>query len=538
VISPDGSRLVFLASDSNGVSHLYARLISQPDVLEMPGTDGARGPFFSTDGQWVAYWSGSKLWKTPTSGGSPITLCDAPDLLGGSWGDDGSIIATLDSTHQLWRISSDGGTPAAVAGLQPGLDRLLWPQVLPGSKAVLFTSAPFGADSGSIVAFSFRDRVERTLVKGGTFGRYLPDGHLTYVNQGTVYAVPFDLDRLQTRGDPVAILTDVAYSPAFGFAQYDFSQTGIVVYRRTTGRGQVAVSWIDSSGNVVPILSKPGPYLWPSVSPDGKRLALQTNVSGKPRVVVVDLNSGKLAPISSDTDVQMSPAWTPDSQYLVTGREALTWVKMDGSGRSQTIRFDRNDLLVPWSFTPDGARLAYYAMNPATHFDLWTLPVELVGSQWRIGKPEPFLQTKAIETYPAFSPDGHWLAYDSNESGSFEVYVLAFPARGVAVQVSNGGGRVPRWSPKGDQLFFTSNDQRIMVSGYNVKDGVFQAGTPKPWSTTRLADTGVLANFDVAAGGRRIAALLPATDSGEQQAPNHVTILINFFDDLRRRSPI
>jgi serine/threonine-protein kinase len=267
VISPDGSRLVFLASDSNGVSHLYTRLMSpsdmsQPDVFEMPGTDGARGPFFSRDGQWVAYWSGSKLWKTPISGGSPITLCDAPDLLGGSWGDDGSIIATLNSTHQLWRISAEGGTPAAIAGLQPGFDRLLWPQVLPGSKAVLFTSVPFGADSGSIVAFSLRDRVERTLIKGGTFGRYLPSGHLTYVNQGTLYAVPFDLDRLQTRGDSVAILSDVAYSPTFGFAQYDFSQTGIVVYRRTTGRGQVAVNWIDSSGNVAPILSKPGPYLW------------------------------------------------------------------------------------------------------------------------------------------------------------------------------------------------------------------------------------------------------------------------------------
>jgi len=255
-------------------------------------------------------------------------------------------------------------------------------------------------------------------------------------------------------------------------------------------------------------------------------------------VAVVDLNNGKLAAIDADPNVQMSPAWTPDSQYIVVGREMFEWIKADGSGQPKTVRLDNTGLVVPWSFTPDGARLAYYAMNPVTHFDLWTMPLELVGSEWRTGKPEPFLQTKAIETYPSFSPDGRWLAYASNESGSFEVYVRAFPDRGVTVQVSKGGGRVPRWASKGGQLFYSTDDQRVMVSGYRVKGGLFQADAPRLWSKTRLADTGVLANFDVASDGHRIAGLLPVTDPGEQQAQNHVTILINFFDHLRRRSPI
>jgi serine/threonine-protein kinase len=536
VISPDGTRLVFVASDSSGVSHLYTRLLSQPKVSEMPGTDGARGPFFSWNGEWVGYWAGGKLWKISSAGGSSIALCDAPDLLGGSWGDDDNIIAALSSDHRLWRIPAEGGPPKAVTGLRPGLDRLLWPQVLPGSKAVLFTAVPFGADSGSITAFSFRSGAQRTIVKGGTFGRYLPSGHLTYINQGTLYAAPFDLERMQIHGAPVPILTDVAYSQTFGFAQFDFSQTGIVVYRRTTGKGQVVVQWIDKAGAMTPILSKPGPYLWPSLSPDGKRLALQTSDSTQPRVLIVDLKSGKLMPINSEAKAQMSPAWTPDSQYLVIGRKMLEWVKADGSGSSKTVRLDNTSMVVPWSFAPGGKRLAYYAESPVTHFDLWTMPLELVAGELRTGKPEPFLETKAIETYPAFSPDGHWLAYDSNESGSFEVYVQSFPAKGAAVQVSIGGGRVPRWAPKGGQLFYAANDHRVMVSDYQVKEGVFQADAPRLWSKTRLADTGVLANYDVSADGNHIVALLPVTDIGEQQDQNQVTLLTNFFDELRRRA--
>jgi hypothetical protein len=336
VMSPDGSRIVFVAIDSDGVSHLYTRLLSQANVSELAGTDGARGPFFSRNGEWVGYWAQSKVWKTPIAGGSPILLCDAPDLLGASWGEDGDIAAALSSDHKLCLVPAEGGAPKAIPGLPPTSDRLLWPQMLPDSRAVLYTIVPSGADAGSIAVFSFRDRVQRTLIRGGTFGRYLPGGYLTYINQGTLYAVPFDLDGLRIRDTPVAVLTDVAYSPTHGFAQFDFSQTGILVYRRTTGRGQVVVQWIDKTGKTTPILSRPGQYFWPALSPDGNRLALETNDGGKPKVVVFDLKTGKLVPINSESQSQMSPAWTPDGQYLVIGREQLEWVRSDGFGALET----------------------------------------------------------------------------------------------------------------------------------------------------------------------------------------------------------
>src|SRR5262249_5271965 len=158
--------------------------LNQPEVSELPETEGSRGPFFSPDGQWVAFWAGGKLKKAPIAAGSPIVLCDATDLLGGSWGDDGNIIATLNSSARLWRVLSAGGSPTPVVDLTGKVARVLWPQVLPGSKAVLFTAAAASPDAGNIEVFSFRDSSRKTLVRGGTYGRYLPSGHLVYINQG------------------------------------------------------------------------------------------------------------------------------------------------------------------------------------------------------------------------------------------------------------------------------------------------------------------------------------------------------------------
>ena len=539
VISPDGSRIAFVASDSQGVSHLYVKPTDGAETERFGGTDGARGPFFSPDGQWVGFWAAGKVWKAPVTGGSPILLCESVDLLGASWGDDGKIIAVLNPTSQLLRIPGEGGVPAPVEGLTGGPQRVGWPQVLPGSRAVLFTAvAAEGADGSSIDVWSFREQRRKTLVRGATFGRYLQSGHLAYVNQGTVYVVAFDLQRLEIRGTAVAMLSDVEYSPVFGFAQVDFARNGTGLYRRSLGHGQSTIHWLDSSGNQQPVVPRPGAYLWPTLSPDGRRIAFTRVDSGHSAVWIADTQTGRLSPLSpAGTGTQITPIWSPDGRSVFF-REggSLTVVSIDGSGR-QTL-LERGQLpLVPWSFAPGGTRLAYHALSSGTHFDLWTVPLENGGTQWRAGRPEPFLQTKAVETYPAFSPDGRWIAYTSNQTGSFEVYVRAFPDTGKVVQVSSGGGRVVRWSRKGNQLFYATDDQRVLIVPYEVKNGIFESGRPRPWLTQRLADTGVLANFDVAPDGSRILALMPVSDPGREQAANHVTFLVNFFDEVRRHVP-
>ena len=234
--------------------------------MEFPGTDGARGQFFSPDGQWIAFHAEGKLRKVPAAGGPPVVLCDAGELLGGSWADDSNIYATLDSTGKLWRIPSNGGQPVAVIDVSPGVPA--WPQVLPGSNLLLFTNGRNGADAAVIEALSLKDGSRKVVTQGGTYGRYLPNGYLTYVNGGTLFAVAFNPAQRETRGTPVAILNDVSYSSTFGYAHAAVSQNGTLVYRRSTNL--VAIEWLYPSGKTEPLLAKPARYVRPSLHPTGE----------------------------------------------------------------------------------------------------------------------------------------------------------------------------------------------------------------------------------------------------------------------------
>ena len=268
ILSPDGMRLVYVSH-----SKLFTRRLDQPYATELPGTEGASGPFFSPDGQWVAFFGGpGGLKKVSLQGGKVITLCKGDLGGGGSWGDDGNIIAAL-SILGLSRIPSAGGAPTPVTKLAPGEVVHRWPQVLPGGKAVLFSvySSLYGLDSATVEVLSLRDGRRKTLVRGGTWGRYLPTGYLLYINKGTIFGIPFDLDRLEVHGTATPVMEGVAYSEASGSAQIDFSRIGTVVYRSSRVGGElVTVQWLDGYGNARPLLPVPGNYLFPTLSPDGK----------------------------------------------------------------------------------------------------------------------------------------------------------------------------------------------------------------------------------------------------------------------------
>jgi serine/threonine-protein kinase len=530
ILSPDGTRVVYVSQ-----GRLFTRRLDQPNATELTETQGAFAPFFSPDGQWVAFFTPGKLEKISVEGGAAIALCDSVAGRGGSWGDDGNIIAALDVNVGLSRIPSAGGQPTSVTEVQSGEGNHRWPQVLPGSKAVLFTvnsGMAAGYDGANIELVSLADHRRKTLVRGGTFGRYLPSGHLIYVNRGTLFAVPFDLDRLEVRGTPSQTLNQVSYTPSNGTAQIDFSQTGTLIYRSGGGGGGLStVQWLDASGKTQPLLAKPDAYERPVLSPDGNRLALYTS-----DIWVYEWKRDTMTRLTFGPGRSIYPVWSPDGRYIVfQGPGGLFWTRSDGSGKPLPLTQSKNRQL-PYSFSPDGKRLAFHELSPQTQDDIWTVPLEVDASGLRAGKPEAFLQTPFDERQGAFSPDGRWLAYSSNESGTYQIYVRAFPDKGGKWQISNSGGVEPVFSRNGRELFFRTEDNQIMVASYAVKGGSFVADRTRVWSEKRLANLGVVPNYDLAPDGKRIVALMPVETAEGQKAQNQVIFLGNFFDEVRRRT--
>jgi serine/threonine-protein kinase len=246
-----------------------------------------------------------------------------------------------------------------------------------------------------------------------------------------------------------------------------------------------------------------------------------------------------MTPVTFDGKVNQGPTWSPDGRYIVyETQEGLSWTRADGVGMPQLLIGTKN-IMLPWSFTPDGKRLAYLELGPETSYDLWTVPLENDSTGLRARKPEVLLKTSSDERYPSFSPDGRWLAYATTESGGFQVYVRAFPDTGGKWQISIDGGGYPMWSRSRRELFFESLDNRIMVTGYTVQGDSFVKDKPRLWSEKALSNTvNFSKNVDLAPDGKRIVAVMPAEGSEAQQPQHHVVFLESFFDELRRLAPV
>jgi serine/threonine-protein kinase len=556
VISPDGSRLVFPIKSSNGKQMLATRLLSEAKPALLSGTDNGRDPFFSPDGKWVGFFADGKMRKISVQGGAPVVLCDARDARGGSWGEDGNIIAALNTVGVLSRVSAEGGMPQPATRQGP-VHR--WPQVLPGNEAVLLTASGsmVAFEDASIAAVSLKTSEVKILVRGGYFGRYLPTGiatgHLVYVHEGVLFAIPFDPARLELRGAAVPILQDLAGDPNSGAGQFGFSSapsgpadgSGTFVYR--TGRvpeQSWPVSWLDSSG-IRPLIPAPGFYVQPRFSPSGQRLVLSKIARTDRDLFVYDLQRDTMTRITVDAHAA-NPAWSPDGSHIAfspnpPASPGLAWVRGDGAGEIQRLLDTKNNV-GPYSFFPDGRRLAYYGLDADARFKIWTLKLDVSDPDHpKPGNPELFLNSQANERYPAASPDGRWMAYESDESGRYEVYVRPFPipsgGSGGKWQISTGGGTLAIWSRKKRELFFQNPDHRIMVTDYELNNESFAGGKPRVWSDQQLQDVGALQNYDLAPDGKSFA-IFPEQKAPEEKGSVHVTFLLNFFDELRRRAPV
>jgi serine/threonine-protein kinase len=402
-----------------------------------------------------------------------------------------------------------------------------WPQLLDDGDTVIYTAfGADGADRASIEAQSLRNGERRVLIRGGTFGRYQSDGYLAYVNQGTLYAVKVDPATLAVAGTPIPVFDDVAYSPLFGYAQFDLSRNGMLIYRRGAENQRTVVSWLSGGRPVLPA----GRYSWIRVAPDGRRAAVTTQESGVAAISIYDLATQERAGTTAQPGQYTGLTWLSHDVIVFGGSDGLGWIRVDKPDEMAPLLASRN-AQTPWSVSPDG-RLAYYERSAETGFDLWTVPIEWTNGRPKAGQPEPFLRTRAFEVYPSFSPDGRWIAYASNESGPWEVYVRRFPDDGTKVRVSSSGGVVPAWSANGELVFRTSA-QQLMIAPYKTGRGSIIIEPAKPLSQELLADTGVLPNFDVGVDGRTM--VLKSAAVTDQQSPNHVTLVTNFGSEVRRR---
>jgi serine/threonine-protein kinase len=525
-LSPDGSVLVFLALRSDGTTRLYARRLDELTANELPGTADARGPFFSPDGRWVGFMADGKLKKTLVAGGgSPTTLAAASDFLGASWGTNGDIVAKLTSPQILWRVPENGGEPVPILDASADGVSPRFPQVLPDGRHVLITA--MRGLHASVEVLSLSDGSREMLIASGMYGRYLHGGYLSYVDGGTLFAVPFDLEALEVRGTPVAVLEGVAYSPTFGYAQFAAADTGVAVYQRAGGGGRMTVARLTRDGGKTALLPESAHYQWPRLSPDGSRLAIAKLEGNEFGMWIHDVATATGTRLGRGA----TPVWTPDARFLLYENtpNGLFAQRTDGALPGELL-IAGNHRLIPWSFTTGAERLAYYSVNDDTAADIFTVPILRDAGRLRAGQPELFRRTLAFELYPTFSPDGRWIAYGSNESGSWEVYVRSFPDQGNQVRVSSRGGRVAAWSKTSPELLYETNDHRLMIASYRIENGAFVADSPTPWSEEQLADSIVLPAFDLAPDGSVIA-LLP---HGGHVAPNdHVTVLVNFLDYLQ-----
>jgi serine/threonine protein kinase/Tol biopolymer transport system component len=542
-LSPQGDVLAFVGQKAGGTRQLYVRRLDQWQTVPLAGTDNGTDPFFSPDGRWIGFFADGKLKKMAVTGGAAVALCDVAGAAGGTWSEDGTIVfAQMFSDAPLMRVSDAGGTPEPLTRLADGERFQRWPQTLMGGKAVLFTSgrsSPLASGSYDVVAQQLPNGPRKVLQTGSYFARYV-SGHLLYLHDRTMFAAAFDVGRLELTGKPVPVLQQVTSSSAAGSGQLAVSENGTVVYLESADASEEAAPlvWIDRDGQTSPLRSTPAEWGNPRFSPDGTRLALDITPSGgRPAVWIYDWTRDQLTRLTSGDGADVSPVWTPDGRRIVfastrgNGVPNLYWQRVDGTGNVQRLT-DSNRTHIAASFHKSGKFLAFSeASSPS---NLMVLPIDGdEASGWKPGTPTVF-QKDALG--PMFSPDGRWIAYSTNETGRAEVFVRRFASAGAKWPVSTNGGRLPRWSQARHELLFTDPSFHIMAAGYAVEGNSLRVDKPHLWSPARFRVLSTRQDYDLHPDGNRVvSAGLQQNPVGTE--PNHVSMILNFFDELRRIAP-
>jgi Tol biopolymer transport system component len=517
--SPAGTHVAFVGS-LNGLKQVYVRDLGQLDAIAVRGSDNALSCFFSPAGDEVGFVTDLGVYKASLRGQLVTAL--APDALnrsGGAWGPDGRV--TFARSDGLWQVPAEGGAPKRVTTLTAGESLHAWPAVVNDGRTMLFTSVPSsGVQRARVEAVAVDTGTRHVLIEGARFPRLVSSGHLVFYRDGGLHAAPFDAGRLALTGPPIEVTTAVEQDTS-GAPIAEISSAGSLVYRRAgVASGQLV--WVSRQGIEQPVSDVPRAYLSPSLSADNRRIVVGV---GSELWIQDTIRSTftRLTPQLSET--ASYPVWTPDGQQIVfrtpTG---LRSIDTDGSGRSRTIAGTTSGDF-PSTVSPDGTTLATARRTTEGLVDIYVLSIA--------GDPAPraLVTGPAFEGGPQFSPDGRWLAYVSNESGQFEVYLRRYPGPEGRWTVSTGGGTSPLWNRTGNELFYRNGNRMMSVSVATTPDPTLATPRVLFERSYSYGSTVALANYDVSADGQRF--LMVKSEGGIA----HLSVVLNWASELARLAP-
>jgi eukaryotic-like serine/threonine-protein kinase len=518
-ISPDGERIAYAST-----GRLWIRDLSQLKAKEIPDSEGGRVPFWSPDGSSLAYTAGGKLWKVSAAGGQPVSICDLPTSIdGGAWGADDSIVLAP-TTGALSEVSARGGDPRTILEPESGKETDFHkPWFLPGGRGLIFVVHRVeGPDT--LTVLSGKSRHVLLQIPGARIDNpsYSPTGHIVYSREGSnagIYAVPFSLEKLELTGEPFLVEADGALPSQ--------SKNGLLVYVQGAAHALNQMVWVDQSGKVLEKAGQPQREITaPVISPDGRKVALSADENNNRDVWIQDLARGTRTRLTFDTALEYPLAWSPAGDRVffvegVGGNPAIRSKAADGTGEISTHA--NGDF---GTLSPDGKQLAFTVRDPKTKDDLWVLSLE--GD----GKPVLLLQTPARERIPVISPDGHYVAYISDESGRDEIYLTRFPGGGGKWQVSVDGGVTPVWVKKTGELLFRNGD--VIMTVPVATQPALTLGQPRELYNGNIAKL-LLApgkKFDADPAGGRI---LAVQGVGESTVEMGITVVENWFAEFSKR---
>jgi dipeptidyl aminopeptidase/acylaminoacyl peptidase len=526
--------------------------VSQPQSTAVTGTElaGVQNPIFSPDGRFLAFWSAADrtIKRIAVSGGAAGTICQADAPFGMSWGPDDAIVFGQ-ADKGIMRVSAKGGAPETIAAVQ-GNEWAHGPHMLPGGKALLFTLA-YTTGSGSlrwdqarIIVQLLNSGERKTVLEGGSDARYVPTGHLIYVLRGALWAVPFDIQRLEVTGGPVRIIEGVRVSSVVGASntgtvQFDFSGNGSLVYIAASSGPESPrrVALADRVGNIKPLPLPPALYVFPRLSPDGKQLAVVTDDGNEAITWIYELSGAASLRRLTFGGRNDSETWSGDGQWLILrstreGDTALFRQRADGSGSPERLTKPEAGVGQAASGIWSGPNQMFtFTEYKGAEYDVWVYSMA-------DRKATPFDNTPGSEQIVGvFSPDGKWIAYSSNETGKFEIFVQPYPKTTAKYQITRDGGGHPRWSPDGKELFFQNNGNLYSVA--IQRQPKLAWGDPVLLSIKGFYQQDVRPrHYDITPDGKQFVMVFPVEALTKTVDSPQIQIVLNWFEELKQRVPV